>query len=239
MNIIEKAIGFAVKAHSGTLRKGTNLPYILHPMEAAAIAAQMTDDQEIIAAAVLHDTIEDTETTAEDIRKEFGARVAGLVSSNTENKRRELPAADTWLIRKQETIEHLKTASRAVKTVVFADKLSNLRAMVTDYISEGETFWNRFEMKDPHKHVWYYGAMLESFEEFGDTLLYKEYLRLYRMLRMEVQEFDDFARHDKNALEVIATPTDGYWVLRTKKSDDIMLMTQEELEEFMREHAGE
>ena len=85
MNVIEKAIGFAVKAHAGALRKGTNLPYILHPLEAASIAAQMTDDQEIIAATVLHDTVEDTETSAEDIRKEFGARVASLVSSNTEN----------------------------------------------------------------------------------------------------------------------------------------------------------
>ena len=239
MNVIEKAIEFAVKAHAGALRKGTNLPYILHPMEAAAIAAQLTDDQEVIAATVLHDTIEDTETTVEDIRKEFGARVAELVSSNTENKRRELPAADTWLIRKQETIEHLKTASRAVKTVVFADKLSNLRAMVTDYISEGETFWNRFEMKDPHKHVWYYGAMIESFEELGDSLLHREYLRLYRMLRMEVQEFDDFGRHNKNALEVIAPPNNGYWVLRTKKSDDMMLMTEEEFQEFIRNHSGE
>ena len=239
MNIIEKAIGFAVKAHAGALRKGTNLPYILHPLEAAAIAAQMTDDQEVIAAAVLHDTVEDTETTAEDIRKEFGARVAELVSSNTENKRRELPAADTWLIRKQETIEHLKTASRAVKIVVFADKLSNLRAMVMNYISEGETFWNRFEMKDPHKHVWYYGAMIEPFEELGDSLLHREYLRLYRMLRMEVQEFDDFGRHSKNALEVIAPPNNGYWVLRTKKSDDMMLMTEEEFQEFIRNHSGE
>ena len=239
MNVIEKAIGFAVKAHAGALRKGTNLPYILHPMEAASIAAQLTDDQEIIAATVLHDTIEDTETSAEDIRKEFGARVASLVSSNTENKRRELPAADTWLIRKQETVEHLKTASRAVKTVVFADKLSNLRSMVTDYIAEGESFWNRFEMKDPHKQVWYYGAMIESFEELGDSPLHREYLRLYRMLRMEVQEFDDFGRHSKNALEVIAPPNNGYWVLRTKKSDDMMLMTEEEFQDLIRNHTGE
>ena len=122
---------------------------------------------------------------------------------------------------------------------MFADKLSNLRAMVKDYTSEGEMFWNRFEMKDPHKHVWYYGAMLESFEELGDTLLYKEYLRLYRMLRMEVQEFDDFGRHDKNALEVIATPNSGYWVLRMKKNDDMMLMTEEEFREFIKDHTGE
>lgn len=239
MNIIEKAIVFAVKAHAGALRKGTNLPYILHPLEAAAIAAQLTDDQEIIAAAVLHDAVEDTETASEDIRKEFGARVAGLVDGNTENKRGELPAADTWMIRKQETIERLKTASREEKTVAFADKLSNLRAMVTDYISEGETFWNRFEMKDPHKHVRYYGAMLASFEELGDSLLYREYLRLYRMLRMEVQEYDDFGGHDKNALEVIASPNSRFWVLRTKKSDELMLMTEEEFREFVSSHTGE
>lgn len=207
MNAIENAIRFAVKAHEGALRKGTNLPYILHPLEAAVIAAQMTDDQDIIAAAVLHDVIEDTETTAEDIQREFGARVADLVSSNTENKRRELPAPATWQIRKQETIEHLKTASRDVKIVAFADKLSNLRAMVIDCISEGESFWDRFKMKDPHKHVWYYDAMFESFEEFSGTLLYKEYLRLSRMLRMQVREFDDFGMHDINALDVIATLT--------------------------------
>ena len=239
MTIIEKAIQFAVKAHEGALRKGTSLPYILHPLEAAAIAARLTEDSEIIAAAVLHDVVEDTAFNLEDIQTEFGHRVAELVNSCTENKRRELPASATWQIRKQETIEHLKTASHAVKTVVFADKLSNLRAMVTDYLSEGETFWNRFEMKDPHKHVWYYGAMIESFEELGDSLLHREYLRLYRMLRMEVQEFDDFGRHSKNALEVIAPPNNGYWVLRMKKSDDMMLMTEEEFQEFIRNHSGE
>ncbi|MBQ5991921.1 MAG: HD domain-containing protein [Clostridia bacterium] len=239
MNIIEKAIGFAVKAHAGALRKGTNFPYILHPVEAASIAARLTNDVEIVAAAVLHDVVEDTEYTEKDIREQFGDRVAELVMSCTENKRREMPAAETWMIRKKETIEHLKTASREVKIVAFADKLSNLRSVVTDYIAEGEEFWNRFEVREPRKHVWYYNTMRESFEEFGNTLLYKEYLRLYRMLRMLVQEYEDFGRHDANALEVIAAPNNGYWVLRTKKDDEIMLMTNEELEEFIREHGGE
>ena len=196
MDIIEKAIQFAGKAHEGGLRKGTNLPYILHPIEASTIAARLTEDPEIIAAAALHDVVEDTDYTLEDIQKEFGDRVAELVDSCTENKRRDIPAADTWMIRKQETIEHLKTAPRDVKVIAFSDKLSNLRSMMTDYIAEGESFWNRFQVKEPQKHVWYYSAMLDSFEEFGDSLLYKEYSRLIEKMRMMVQEFEVYGRHN-------------------------------------------
>lgn len=188
MDIIERAILFAGKAHEGALRKGTNLPYILHPIEAATIAARLTVDPEIIAAAALHDVVEDTDYTLEDIRTEFGDRVANLVNNCTENKRRDQPAADTWMIRKQETIEHLKTAPRDVKVIAFSDKLSNLRSMMIDYLSEGESFWNRFQVKKPKKHIWYYSAMLDSFEDFGDSLLYKEYLRLIRMMQTAAEE---------------------------------------------------
>ena len=233
MNGIEGTIEFALNAHEGALRKGTELPYILHPLEAAAIAAQLTNDPDVIAAAVLHDVIEDTPFTKEDIRDRFGERVADLVDSSTENKRRDIPSPDSWTIRKREAIDHLETASRDEKIVAFADKLSNLRSMVTEYIAEGETFWERFNMKDPRGHVWYYTAMIEPFEEFGDSIAYREYLRLVRMLRMRVQEYEDFGRHDANSIEVIAQPNSGYWVLRTKKSDDVLLMTDEELREFI------
>ncbi|MGN1093879.1 MAG: HD domain-containing protein [Candidatus Neoclostridium sp.] len=74
MDIVDKAIVFAVNAHSGAVRKGTKLPYIVHPIEACAIAASITDDKEIIAAAVLHDIIEDTDITEEELAGQFGAR---------------------------------------------------------------------------------------------------------------------------------------------------------------------
>lgn len=239
MNLIEKAVRFALDAHEGSLRKGTDLPYILHPLEAAAVAARLTDDPEVIAAVVLHDVAEDTKYSLEDIQEVFGSRVADLVGSNTENKRRELPAEDTWTVRKRETIEHLKTASRDEKIVAFSDKLSNLRSMVADYIKEGEAFWQRFKVTDPNKHVWYYGGMLESFEEFGGTFLFSEYRRLYGMLRMRVQEFEDTGRHDPDPLAVVATPDSGYWVLRSEKTDEILLMTQEELEELVQNRSQE
>ena len=77
--VLDKAIIFAVNAHHNTERRGKGFPYIVHPMEAVEIVATITPDQELLAAAALHDTIEDTDVTVEDIRREFGERIAGLV----------------------------------------------------------------------------------------------------------------------------------------------------------------
>ena len=79
----DKAVKFAVEAHQGTERRGKGYPYIIHPMEAAAIVATISNDQELLAAAVLHDTVEDTDVTIEQIREQFGDRVAELVQHET------------------------------------------------------------------------------------------------------------------------------------------------------------
>lgn len=76
--LLDKALIFAINAHSGMTRKGTDLPYIIHPMEAVTIVASITDDREIIAAAALHDVVEDTEHSLDEIREEFGDRIAEL-----------------------------------------------------------------------------------------------------------------------------------------------------------------
>ena len=83
--LLDRAIIFAVKAHSGTERRGKGYPYIVHPMEAVEIVATMTKDQELLAAAALHDTVEDTDVTVEQIRAEFGDRVADLVAAETDS----------------------------------------------------------------------------------------------------------------------------------------------------------
>ena len=110
MELVSEAIAFSVKAHDGQRRKKSNAPYILHPMEAAVIVGTMTDDQELIAAAALHDVVEDAGITMDEIGERFGARVKELVLSETENKRENLPPADTWRIRKEESLEVLKNA---------------------------------------------------------------------------------------------------------------------------------
>ena len=237
MNIIEKAIQFASKAHEGACRKGTSLPYILHPLEAASIAAQITEDPEVIAAAALHDVVEDTSFTEKDIRVLFGNRVADLVMFNTEDKRRERPASETWTMRKQETISHLEQASDDKKIVAFADKLSNLRSMLMDYIREEESFWDRFAQKDPTKHVWYYFSLLPVFESLftkqKEVTLFREYCRNLRELRMMVQEYQDFGRHDPRAINIISFPDDNKYVFQRKDTDEVFTMTPEEFDSYI------
>ena len=177
--LVTRAVIFAAKAHDGAVRKGTKLPYIVHPMEAAAITAGLTDDQAVIAAAVLHDTVEDTNTTREQIEAEFGSRVAELVAAESENKREDQKAELTWEIRKKETIEHLRRCTdRDVKILALADKLSNLRAIHRDYLALGEKLWDRFNQNDPEKIGWYYRSFTETCSELADTAAFREYAEL-------------------------------------------------------------
>ena len=171
MTKIEKAVLFATKAHAGQLRKGSEKPYILHPMEAMAIVTKYTDDEDVIAAAVLHDTVEDTSVTLERLEKEFSPRVAALVASVTEDKKKDLPAESTWLERKQEAILHLETASHETKLLCLADKYSNLRDMYDDIEDFGSEYWQLFNQKDGRMHAWYYRENFRILkEEFADTV---------------------------------------------------------------------
>ena len=104
MGVFDDALMFAAERHHGMVRKkNAGVPYLLHPMETAVIVGTMTNDHEVLAAALLHDVVEDTNTTIEEVRERFGDRVAELVSSETENKREDLPPGDTWRIRKEES----------------------------------------------------------------------------------------------------------------------------------------
>lgn len=174
--MIRKAAEFAAKAHEGAIRKGTKIPYISHPMEVAMVVSLMTDDQELIAAAYLHDVIEDAGVSYETLEREFGTRVAGLVKRESEDKSR------TWIERKQATIDHLKSAPREEKLLAFGDKLSNLRSTAKDYLAIGDEIWAKFRQKDKKFHAWYYISMAESFEEFREYPFYEEYMALLKFV---------------------------------------------------------
>lgn len=176
MTLLDEAIIFATQAHSGQCRKGTNTPYILHPLEAAAIVGGMTEDPEIIAAAMLHDTVEDSGISTEEIAAKFAQRVADLVQAETENKRQSLPASETWLIRKQETIDALKAEKDiAIKMLAIGDKLSNVRAMYRDHLSFGDKLWERFNQKDPKMQAWYYRSIADATTELDQYPAWQEY----------------------------------------------------------------
>ena len=172
--MVNKAIRFAVNAHEGQFRKGTDRPYILHPIEVGSIVARMTDDPEIISAAVLHDTVEDCDNiTIELLRELFSPRVAALVGQESEDK------SKTWMERKMCTIERLKMAPKEVQMIALGDKLSNMRDIDRDYLEVGEELWNRFRMKDKNIIGWYYKSLRESLREsMQGTPAYEEYCRL-------------------------------------------------------------
>ena len=172
--MIEEAAAFAAQAHHGTFRKGTQIPYITHPMEAALIVSGFTDDPEMIAAALLHDVVEDTGVTGEELRERFGSRVACLVAHETEDKTK------SWRERKGATIQHLKNAPREIKILALGDKLSNMRCTAKDYLVLGDKIWLRFNEKDKAMHAWYYWGIADALDELKEHLYYKEYIMLCR-----------------------------------------------------------
>ena len=169
---------FAVRAHAGTERRGKGFPYIVHPLEAVEIVATMTNDQELLAAAVLHDTVEDTDVTVEQIRAEFGNRIASLVASESDTPQTGVSDEDSWHARKQAAINRLACASHDAKIVALGDKLSNMRAIARDYAYQGDDLWNLFHAKAPNEHEWHYRGLAHALSELRDTFAYKEFEQL-------------------------------------------------------------
>ena len=183
MELVSEAIAFAVKAHDGMRRKKSEAPYILHPMEAAVIVGTMTDDQNLIAAAALHDVVEDAGITILEIEEKFGKRVRDLVQSETEDKREDLPPEVTWRIRKEESLAVLKnTDDIAVLMVWLGDKLANMRSIYRDFKVEGHAMWQRFNQKDVNEQAWYYCSIAELTKRLADTSAWLEYKTLTELV---------------------------------------------------------
>lgn len=173
--LLDKAIVFAVKAHANSERRGKGFPYIVHPMEAVEIVSTITPDQELLAAAALHDTVEDTDVTVEDIRAEFGDRIASLVASESDVMIEGKSESETWHQRKQAAIDRLANATYDAKIVAMGDKLSNMRAIYRDYCVKGDELWNIFHVKDRKSHEWHYRGLAASLSALEDTFAYKEF----------------------------------------------------------------
>lgn len=177
-SLFDKAMIFAINAHANTERRGKGFPYIIHCMEAVEIVATMTSDREMLAAAALHDVVEDTPTTVEDIRREFGDRVANLVEAESEKRVEGSSPEDTWHARKEAAMRHLANAPLEVKIVAMGDKLSNLRGIARDFSKEGNHAWDKFHCKDPHEHAWRWRGLLKAFSGLENTTAYVEFSKL-------------------------------------------------------------
>lgn len=176
--LLDRAILFAVKAHAGTERRGKGFPYIVHPLEAVEIVATITPDQELLAAAALHDVVEDTDISADDLRAEFGNRIADLVVAESDVFVEGVSEEDSWHTRKQAAIDRLAAAPYDAKIVAMGDKLSNMRAIARDYVRMGDELWKIFHVKDIQEHEWHYRGLAASLSELSDTFAYQEFVQL-------------------------------------------------------------
>lgn len=176
---LNEGIKFAADAHAGQLRKLVNTPYILHPMEVSAIIGSMTDDEDLLIAGLLHDTVEDCGVDPREIREKFGARVAALVQSESEDKLSERPAAETWQQRKEESLLMLEhTKDKAVRMLWLADKLSNMRSFYREYLRRGDDVWRTLNQKDPLMQGWYYKTIASLLCDMAEYAAYTEYTEL-------------------------------------------------------------
>ncbi len=175
MDRIFSAIEFAAHAHAGKFRKGTKIPYIIHPLSVAKILIERGCSENLAIAGVLHDTVEDTPVTLRQIQDRFGAAIADLVRGVSEPDK-----SKSWEERKQHTIECLQTAPMDVLLLSCADKLDNIRSIREDLARSGESVWKRFK-RPREQQEWYYRSLAQVFcgraQGEPSSSLFEEYRR--------------------------------------------------------------
>jgi len=152
------AIELAARAHHNQVRKGTEIPYIVHPLAVAGWLIRYNCPEYIVISALLHDVVEDTPVSIDELRSHFGREVAELVVALSEPDKKA-----PWEERKTHTIEYLeKQANENVLLIALADKLDNIRAIREGLESDGDKFWNRFN-RPRDKQKWYYERLAATF----------------------------------------------------------------------------
>ena len=160
MDIIERAIFFATKAHKGQTRKQKDVDMIFHPFTVGMILQRNGCDEKVVAAGILHDVVEDTQYTFNDIEREFGKEVRDYVYDASEPDKT-LP----WKERKQHTVNHIRTASLGSKLIVACDKINNLEDAISNIKEFGE---DKVLARNPEEQKWYYTSVYKSCIENAD-----------------------------------------------------------------------
>lgn len=178
---IKRAIQFAARKHHGQFRKKIEpLPYITHLFSVALLVAEDGADDDVVTAALLHDTIEDTGTTREEITSAFNERVAILVESVSEIKEKNGKKLN-WKERKTAYLANLENASDDALLIAIADKVDNVESRNEEFKREGALFLKRW--KQPNKeYIWFYGEALRIAQSrLPEHSLTKRYTDAYQI----------------------------------------------------------
>ncbi len=181
-NLVSRAFEFAYRVHGQTSRKGSTIPYIVHPLNVMTILLKSNVSEELLAAALLHDVVEDEDITFQELTEQFGNEVSFLVEQVTEplsliekSQNRKV----TWKARKEHTIQSLQKATLDVKMLSCADKLANISDMLYDHANIGEQLWLRFNASKTNQK-WYYDSLVEVFAQEPYSLSEVPYYQEFR-----------------------------------------------------------
>jgi (p)ppGpp synthase/HD superfamily hydrolase len=180
-----RAFRFAAEKHKGQTRKASTIPYITHLMGVASLVLEAGGDEDLAIGALLHDVVEDCggAPMLKEVRRRFGKRVAKVVDGCTDADTYPKPP---WRERKEKYIRHLKSADADTQLVSAADKLNNVRSILSDYRVLGESVWSRFN-GGRDGTLWYYRTLL-------DVFLQHERNRITCDLELAVNELESLAR---------------------------------------------
>jgi (p)ppGpp synthase/HD superfamily hydrolase len=170
-NLLEKAVRIAAVAHKNQMRKEADVLYITHLIQVALILAKHGFSDTTIAAGLVHDTVEDTDVTLDQLRSELGKEVADIVAAVTND--------DTlsWEEKKKKYIETVRAGSVEVKAVATADKIHNAESLIRAHAEQGTALWAHFNA-GREKKLWFEEAMLAMLQETWQHPLVSEYALL-------------------------------------------------------------
>ena len=171
ISIIEKAIRISVEAHKDKTRKADGLPYIIHPFMVALKLAKHNFPDTVIAAALMHDVLEDTDYPETKIRKELGDEVLDIVKAVTNDD--SLP----WEEKKKKYIESVRNGSEGAKAIAVADKIHNLESLLIAHDEQGPAIWQKFNT-GKEKKLWFENGVLKMLRETWQHPLIEEYENL-------------------------------------------------------------
>ena len=180
ISLVDQAIGYAAKAHEGQHRKSGSTPYIAHPFGVAMILQQLDCDETVIAAGLLHDIVEDTKTTLDEVRDRFGDEVADIVAVCTEPPKKKV----NWESRKLSMINSLRDAPLEAKLVAAADKYHNLSHTLHNEQEDGVRAWKRFG-RGKRQQAWYYRTVAASILA---NIPHPEHYAIFKQLELIIDE---------------------------------------------------
>ena len=175
MDIVQKALRIMLLAHGQQVRKTDGSPYIIHPMMVAKKLARLGFSDETIAAALVHDVLEDTDVTEQQLRQELGDKVVDIILPLSEDKKLE------WETRKKKYINDVKNASVETKAVSIADKIHNLESIIETHKTMGSDIWPKFNRGKEQK-MWFEREMLKAFQESWEHPMIAEYEKLIKQV---------------------------------------------------------